>query len=142
MSQEPQQMGKGEKNDEKDDEKGRGGEKWQNDALSAIVWAGIFVWAGLVLLADNLGLMKSVMIGDTFLQPWSLIFVGAGVIVLLEVAIRLIVPAYRRPVTGSIIFAGILLAIGLGGAVCWNVVWPLILVLIGVSILVGAITRR
>jgi len=142
MSQEPQQMGKGEKNDEKDDEKGRGGEKWQNDALSAIVWAGIFVWAGLVLLADNLGLMKSVMIGDTFLQPWSLIFVGAGVIVLLEVAIRLIVPAYRRPVTGSIIFAGILLAIGLGGAVGWNVVWPLILVLIGVSILVGAITRR
>jgi hypothetical protein len=142
MSQESQPFGKDEKSNEKDEEKGRGGEKWRNDALSAIVWAGIFVWAGLVLLADNLGAMKSVMIGDTVLQSWSLIFVGAGILVFLEVAIRLIVPAYRRPVTGTAVFACILLAIGLGGSVGWSVVWPLILILIGVSILVGAMTRR
>jgi len=148
MSQEPQKLNRGEK-DEKDekerdnrrDEKGRG-EKFPNDPLSTIVWAAIFVWAGLVLLADNLNLLGDLTLGEGRIGPWSLIFAGAGVIVLVEVVLRLIVPAYRRPVVGSLIFAFILLAVGLGGSVGWSMIWPLILILIGVSILVGNITRR
>jgi len=152
MSQEPQgqpepprQWRRDEKDEKERDEKGRD-EKGRDDALSTLVWAALFVWAGLVLLADNLGFLGDLnlqqWVGGTELGVWSIILIGAGIIVLLEVVIRLIVPAYRRSVTGSIIFAGILLAIGLGGWVGWNSIWPLFLILIGVSILVGGITRR
>jgi hypothetical protein len=146
MSQEPQQPQQW-KRDEKDDrdekdEKSRGEKSRGSDGLSTVVWAAIFVWAGLVLLAGNLGLFVTIAIDGHTLEAWNIILAGAGVIVLIEVAIRLILPAYRRRVTGSLIFAVILLAIGLGGAFGWNVVWPLILILIGVSILVGSLTNR
>lgn len=148
MSQQPQQTpqppqwDKDEKErDEKRDEKGRD-EKGRNDPLSSIVWALILVWAGLVLLADNLNFLNSIMIGDARLEAWSLIFIGAGFVVLGEVVIRLIMPAYRRRVTGSLVFAVILLSIGLGGWVGWTVVWPLILIAIGVSILLGNMARQ
>lgn len=134
--QEPQRWNRDEK-----DEKSRGEKSRGNDPLSSIVWAAIFVWAGLVLLADNLGMLGTIQIGEQMLEAWNIILIGAGVIVLLEVVVRLAMPAYRRAITGSLIFAVILLAIGLGGAFGWNVIWPLILILIGVSILVGAMTR-
>ncbi len=129
-----------EKRHEKD-EKARG-EKWSRDPLSAIVWAAILVWAGLVLLADNLGMFQNITIGGEQLEAWSVIFVGAGLIVLLEVLIRLVMPAYRRAVTGSFIFAIILLGIGLGGIIGWGVFWPLILIAIGVAILIGGLFPR
>ena len=34
-------------------------EKWQNDPVGAVVGAGIFIWAGLVLLAGNLGILEN-----------------------------------------------------------------------------------
>jgi hypothetical protein len=107
--------------------------------LSAIVWAAILIWAGLVLLADNLGLL----VRFEGLETWALIFLGAGLIVLLEVVVRLLVPDYRRPVMGSFIFALVLLGVGLGDLVGWNAIWPLVLIAIGVSILIrGFIWRR
>ncbi len=84
-------------------------EKWRRDPLSAIIWAAILIWAGVVLLADNLQMLAR--FGD--LEPWGLILAGAGVIVLLEVLLRLLVTAYRRPVGGTFIFAVLLLGAGL-----------------------------
>lgn len=143
--------------DEKFDEKEREkreekapAEKWRRDPLSAIVWAAIFIWAGLVFLANNLGYLdwftrRAVEGGLTFLggaQVWALIFLGAGVIVFVEVIIRLLVPAYRQPVTGTLIIAFILLGIGLGNMTNWNLVWPLILIAIGLSFVVRGLLRR
>lgn len=114
-------------------------EKWRRDPLSGIVWAGILIWAGLVLLADNLRLLTRF----ERLDAWALIFMGAGVIVLLEVVVRLVVPAYRRAVTGNLILGLVLLGIGLGNQVGWNVIWPLMLIAFGVFILLrGVIWRR
>jgi uncharacterized membrane protein YjjP (DUF1212 family) len=114
-------------------------EKWRRDPLSAVVWAAIFVWAGLVLLVDNLGLLVSF----EGLEAWSLIFIGAGLIVLLEVIVRLLVPDYRRPVTGTFIFSLILLAIGLGNLVSLVILWPLVLIVIGLAILLrGLVGQR
>jgi hypothetical protein len=114
-------------------------EKWRRDPLSAAIWAGILVWAGLVFLADNLGLLARI----ERLDAWGLIFAGAGLLVLLEVVVRSLVPDYRRPVTGTLIFGIILLGIGLGDLVGWGVIWAVVLIIIGLSILVrGFLGRR
>jgi len=75
------------------------------------------------------------------LDTWSLILLGAGGIILLEVVIRVLVPAYRQPVTGSLIFAVILIAIGLGDLFSWQLVWPIVLIIIGISVLLGGLSR-
>jgi hypothetical protein len=110
-------------------------EKWRRDPLNAALWAIVLIWAGLVLIAINLDIF------GTGWEAWPVIFLGAGVIVLLGVVVRLLVPAYRRPVTGSIIFGFILLGIGLGELTRWDVVGALVLIAIGVSILLSRFIR-
>lgn len=88
-----------------------------------------------MLIAINLDIF------GTGWDAWPVIFLGAGVIVLLGVVVRLLVPAYRRPVTGSIIFGFILLGIGLGELTRWDVVGALVLIAIGVSILLSRFIR-
>jgi len=131
---------KEEEKGEKEEEKARGGwgyEKWHRDPLSAVVWAAILIWAGLALLAENIGLLAPF----EWLNGWGLIFIGAGGIVLLEVVIRLLVPSYRRGVGGTLVFAVILIGIGLGNLFGWSVIWPLILIAVGLSILLRGLFR-
>jgi hypothetical protein len=132
-----------EKEQEKVDEKGG------SDPLNAVVFALILIWAGVILLAHNFGFLEAFEdlvsripagrldlpweeISFFSLTAWRLFFLGAGALVLIEVLIRLLVPEYRRRVMGSVIGAVVLLALGLGG---WNLIWPLVLIAIGASIL-------
>ncbi len=105
-------------------------EKWREDPLSAVVWALILVWAGIALLIGNLDVLE-----DTSLEGWNLVFAGAGVILLLEVVVRLLVPAYRQPVIGGLILGFVFLAIGLGDLGIWDAIWPLAIILLGVALL-------
>ena len=140
-----------EKEMEKQDEKAPD-EKWRRDPLSSIVWACILIWAGLVFLASNLGWLDAIVSEseeitgisaiDNVLSAWSLVLAGAGVIILLEVAIRLLIPAYRRPVMGTFIFGIILIGIGLGDLINWNILWPLIIIGIGLSFLLRAFRKQ
>ncbi len=96
-----------EKQHEKMDEK-TWEEKHRSDPLSRVIWAGILIWAGLVLLANNIGILRDVpLLGG--MDAWSIAFAGAGLIVLVEVLIRLVVPEYSGPVIGSLIIALVLL---------------------------------
>jgi hypothetical protein len=112
-------------------------EKWRRDPLSAAVWAIILVWAGLVLLAENLGLFARL----EWFSAWGFIFTGAGLIVMLEAVVRLLVPAYRRPVGGTLIWGVILVGIGLGNMIGASITWPLILIAIGVGLLLRGLLR-
>jgi hypothetical protein len=134
----PRQMQeKDEKHEEKEEKNWE--EKWRRDPLGGIVWASILIWAGVVLLADNLRLFARF----ERLEAWAIILIGAGLILLLEVVVRLLVPAYRRAVTGTLILGLILIGAGLGDLLSWNVIGPLILILFGVFILLrGLIGRR
>jgi hypothetical protein len=125
-------------------------EKWHRDPLGSMIWALILIWAGLVWLGWNFGVLERYAFLNRFLsntgdiQPpiWALIFLGAGVLILIEVLIRLVVPAYRRSVIGSIIVAAIFLGIGLGDLVRWNIIWPVVIITIGLVIILQGLLRR
>jgi hypothetical protein len=72
----------------------------QQDTLSSIVWAAILIWAGIAFLSVNMGWFDAIL-GSSFFarilpdnmavfEPcvWSIIMLGAGVILLAEVAAR------------------------------------------------------
>jgi hypothetical protein len=126
-------------------------EKWRRDPLGAIIWALILIWAGVVLLLDNLGYLEAIKdsLGPAGLEwfpigvgVWGLILLGAGVILLGEVLLRFLIPAYRRPVIGTIILAVVFIGIGLGNLVSWNLIWAVVLIAIGLSIIMRGLTRN
>lgn len=137
-----------EKHEEKSAEEKSYEEKYQRDPLGAIIWALILIWVGIVLLAKNMGYLEKIglkldfanlpfeipFIGDS----WSLIFLGIAVIVLFEIVIRLLIPDYRRPLMGSVIFLVVCIGLAFGS---WNLIWPLILIAVGASILLRGLFR-
>ena len=103
---------------------------------------------GIVLLAENLGYLDQLGIRLKFADlpfeipfvgdNWSLIFLGIAVILLMEVVIRLLIPAYRRPLMGTVIFLIVCIGLAFGS---WNLIWPLILIAVGASILLRGLFR-
>jgi len=133
---------------EKEDEKYE--EKHNRDPLSSLAWALILIWAGLVFLASNLGWLDQLQVQQVLpegfeflgLSTWSVIFLGAGVIVFFEALIRTFVPAYRSSTGSNFFLAAIFLGIGLGGIFGWDVVWPFILIALGLSALASAFIQK
>jgi hypothetical protein len=124
------------KRDEKQDEKSVE-EKYRRDPLGTLQNAVFLIWIGAVLLARNLGALPDVD------RAWMVGFLGAGGIVLIGVVLRLLIPEYRRPIGGSLVFAAALIGVGVGfGLGNWTIIGPLVLVAVGLSILVGGVFRR
>jgi hypothetical protein len=143
-----------EKRDEKDEkevskqQEKSAEEKWRRDPLGSIIWASILIWAGIVMLAANLGVFDLLTdffdglpfgIGDSPFEisfiplgGWTVFWVGTAGILLLEVIIRLLAPEYRKPILGTLILSIVFLGIGLG---TWACVLPLILIGVGISLL-------
>lgn len=155
---EERRMSEKEEKDEKDvtkHEEKSFDEKWRRDPVGTISWAVFLIWAGVVLLLHNLDQLDvltdfverlNIPLADLpfdlpFVdeQAWQVFFLGAGVIVLLEILVRLVVPIYRRPIVGSIIWAGILFGLAIGK---WEIVGPAIVIAIGVIIIFGRFVRR
>lgn len=138
------------KSEEKSSDEKNFDEKWRRDPIGMVVWAFILIWAGVVFLLDNIGVLDNLIPTGAqapdglFLEdfgPWSLVFLGAGVILLLEVLIRLTMPEYRRSIIGTLVFALIFLGIGLGDIFTWDLFWPIILIILGASIVLRGILR-
>jgi cation transport ATPase len=146
--QQPSMDEKSEEKNEKEDEKFE--EKHHRDPLSSLIWALILIWAGLVFMAANLGWLNSIQTTEvmsgvfTFagLSTWSVIFMGAGVLVFIEAVIRTFVPAYRSSTGGNFFLAAIFLGIGFSAIFGWQAVWPFILIAMGLSALASALIRR
>lgn len=119
-----------EKEHEKEEEKSWD-EKWHRDPLGAAIWACILIWAGIMLLADNLDLVT----GFAWFDTWGFIFLGAGMAVLLGVVARILLPTFRRPVGLHLVLGAIFLGIGLGMILDTGLVWPFVLIAIGLVVL-------
>ena len=124
-------------------------EKYRDDPLGGVTWAAILIWAGLTFLAQNMGWLARITINQLpegwhveTIEAWTVIFIGAGVILLINALVRVVIPAYRSPVGGTIILAAVFLGIGLGNLFGWAVVWPIILIALGISVLLRGIVRR
>jgi hypothetical protein len=125
------------------------------DTLSSVVWAVILIWAGLVFLAVNSGWLDRTLLASSIttilpkgmevFEPavWGIILLGAGTILLMEVVIRLLVPQFHRHIAGTLLAAAIFIALGLGNILQnWSLIWPFILIALGVSILLGGLQRK
>lgn len=139
-----------EKTEEKTQEKSPE-EKYRRDPLGTIIWALILIWAGVVLLMDNLGYLSkwlSNLVASTGwsflgkLEAWQFIVLGAGIFILIEIVLRLIVPDFRQSITGSLILAVILIGLGLGGAISWSIIWPILLIILGLSVILRGVWRK
>jgi len=122
-------------------------EKYRRDPLGTLIWAFILIWAGVVWLANNFGFLDKIRIGFAKLpfdfpfgtEVWTIFFLGAGLILLIEVVIRLAIPNYRRPVMGTFILAIVFFGLGIGS---WDLIWPFILIAIGLSILLRGVFSK
>ena len=91
------------------------------DSLDSITLGATMIWGGLLWFASNSSIVSQA-------QSWPLFFLGAGLLVLLEVGIRLNVPAHRNDVTGDLIWTVFLFVFG-----GWHFIWPVLLIGIGVA---------
>jgi hypothetical protein len=106
--------------------------------LRQMWWAAVLVWAGVVLGADNMGLLPR--FGDV--GAWSWIFLGAGILGILGAVYRVTTPSAPKPATWDWVWSAFCLIIGMGGFTTRENSWPLALVLIGGAILVDAVWER
>lgn len=120
-----------------------------HNRLSAFTWALILIWAGLVFLANNLGFLnqlraQQIQIGTITIveiRTWSVIFLGVGVIVFFEAIIRTFAPSYHSS-SGNFFLAALFIGIGLSGFIGWQIVWPFILIGLGLAALASAIMQQ
>jgi len=133
-----EEKGRGEKEEKGGDDWGgeKWSEKWTRDPLGTFIWALILIWAGVAFLLVNLAGDDGSFLGMEEGNVWAWILAGAGVLIWIEVLVRVVMPAYRRPIGGRIILGTILVMVGVGEVA--NVeLWPLIIIAIGVALLLG-----
>jgi hypothetical protein len=115
-------------------------EKNRRDPLGTMIWAGILIWAGVVLLGSNLGILDTLPI-PAGMGEWSLIFLGAGVLLFVELLLRLFVPEYSGPVIGTLIVSLVFMGIGLNDTVGWEMIWPVLIIGVGLIMLLRGLRR-
>ena len=126
----------------------------QRDQLGSVAWATILIWAGLVFLAFNTGWIDRFLNQGIFsrilpdgmemFEPgvWSIIMLGAGVILIGETLLRLLLPQFHRYIGGSLITGAVFIGVGLGNLFGWDLVWPIVLIAVGFSVLIGGLLRK
>ena len=100
------------------------------------MFAVVLVWAGVAWILSNTGVFGG------GIDIWPVILAGGGVIIILGVIVRLLIPEYRRPVGGNLVFGFVLIGVGLGQLVGWSIVGPLVLIAIAISIIIGVVSRK
>ena len=119
----------------RDEKEGKGmEEKWRNDPLSGVIFGLIVIAVGVLFLFAS---QEKIDWGDW----WAYLLLVLGGIFILEVLLRSIMPAYRRPIFGKLIAGVVLIAIGASNIYGLGSWWPLIIIGVGVIIFFNALFR-
>jgi hypothetical protein len=113
-------------------------EKAQRKRLETFWWAVVFIWAGIVLIADYLGVLPEIREAG----PWSWIFLGAGVLGLIGALIRAASRDLPKPTGSDYFWSALFLIIGAAGFFGSEIAFPIALMVIGVAILANVFFRR
>jgi phosphatidylserine synthase len=104
------------------------------DPVSAIL-AGVFlVLLGVLLFLANQGIVS-------WDKWWQYLIIGIGIILLIDSLIRYRTDSSRGLRIGRLVAAIILIGVGVAfllGNVTW---WPLVIIVVGVAIIIGALMR-
>ena len=113
-------------------------EKAERKRLEAFWWAAVLIWAGVVLVADYLGILPQIREENV----WSWIFLGAGAFGLLGALIRVVSDELPNPTGWDYFWSALFLIIGAAGFVGGGIAFPFALIVIGVAILANVLFRR
>lgn len=115
------------------------GHNAERKRMDAIWWAGVLIWIGLVLGAENLNILPRIGYGGEW---WLWIFLGAGLWALALNVFRT-ATGWPNPSTWDWIWTAIFLLVGLGGFVniASGIIGAVVLVGIGIVFLVRALSR-
>ena len=123
------------KNNEAKEKDNKSSEKERkHDPCSGITGGLILVLLGVLFLLST---MDVISWGDW----WAYFLLGLGAILILEVIVRSLVPAYRQHHKGKLVAGAVLIIVGgahIIGMVHW---WPLILIAVGIIILFSSLRK-
>jgi peptidoglycan/LPS O-acetylase OafA/YrhL len=104
-----------------------------------IYWAVVLIWAGLVFGAERLGVLPQIGAADA----WNWTFFGAGLLALVWNMLRINAPDRSNPVTfmWNLVWAGVMLILGISPLSPVKIGLPLILLLLGAALLVTALSH-
>jgi hypothetical protein len=110
---------------------------WRSTRSDSLWWAILFILGGVIVILEITNTVDSL----SWWNGWSVFFTGMGIVTLLMVLIRYLIPNDQHSVFWGTLWGCILLSIGLGDLVSgW--IWGLVLLAIGVGILKDAITKK
>jgi len=110
------------------------------DPINRVMFAGLLVMAGVILLADQAGLLPAYRGAGA----WAWIVLGAGVVFVLAELVRGLSGEFGEP-HGWTLLAGVA-CLGFGASaifgVQWQVIWPAALILLGLVLLIRNVSGR
>ena len=113
-------------------------EKAERKRLETFWWAAVFIWAGIVFIADYFDVLPEIREADA----WSWIFLGAGVLGLLGALVRVASAELPKPTGWDYFWSALFLIIGATGFFGGGIAFPIALMVIGVAILANVLFRR
>ena len=130
---------KQEKGQEKQQEKGKSpDEKYEKNPLGFMMFAVVLFWLGIYLLLRNRHVFP-----DTD-QSWAYLVWGIAGLAVVEIIIRLMVPRWRQPVTGTFVWAVIWAGVGVGlwTGEDWEIIGPIVLIAVALALVLGRLIPR
>lgn len=106
--------------------------------LDSYFWAIALILAGIFFGAESIGILPQ--IGSA--NPWSWLFLGAGIVGLGLDLFSLSSEKYAEPSLWDWIFAALLFAIGLGGFLGVDIALPVVLIVVGAAALLSQLLQR
>lgn len=119
---------------------GYGREHARGGGLNRVFWAGLLILIGIVLMANQMGILPRVGDADT----WDWIMLGIGGLLVLSGFVRITSGDYERSSNGRIII-GLILS-GLGASAIFDVssalLWPAALIVFGLYLFLRNLSYR